>query len=90
MEGFEAVEFATLEEVDWFNHRGLLGPIGNIPPAEAEEQYHARLEEPAMAAYFKRMASGKPGAVHGHFSLLARVASRQRVNNISDGKGESF
>ena len=47
---FEAVEFATLEWVDWFNHRRLLEPIGNIPPAEAEERYYAMLETPAMAA----------------------------------------
>ncbi|MBX5125926.1 IS3 family transposase [Rhizobium lentis] len=47
---FEAVEFATLEWVDWFNNRRLLEPIGNIPPAEAEEQYYARLDPPAMAA----------------------------------------
>jgi transposase InsO family protein len=47
---FEAVEFATLEWVDWFNNRRLLEPIGNIPPAEAEERYHAMLEQPAMAA----------------------------------------
>lgn len=47
---FEAVEFATLEWVDWFNNRRLLEPIGNIPPAEAEERYYAMLEEPAMAA----------------------------------------
>jgi transposase InsO family protein len=32
----EAVEIATLQWVDWFNHRRLLEPIGNIPPAEAE------------------------------------------------------
>ena len=38
---FEAVEFATLEWVDWFNHRRLLEPIGNIPPAEAEANYYA-------------------------------------------------
>ena len=38
---FEAVEYATLEGVDWFNHRQLLEPIGNIPPAQAEEQYYA-------------------------------------------------
>jgi len=38
---FEAVEFATLEWVDWFNNRRLLEPIGNIPPAEAEERYYA-------------------------------------------------
>jgi transposase InsO family protein len=45
-----AVEFATLEWVDWFNNRRLLEPIGNIPPAEAEERYYAMLNEPAMAA----------------------------------------
>ena len=47
----EAVEFATLEWVDWFNNRRLLEPIGNIPPAEAEERYYAMLNEPAMAAW---------------------------------------
>jgi len=47
---FEAVEFATLEWVDWFNHRRLLEPIGNIPPAEAEERYYAMTETLAMAA----------------------------------------
>ncbi len=36
----EAVELATLEWVDWFNHRRLLSSIGNIPPAEAEEIYY--------------------------------------------------
>ena len=40
----EAVEFATLEWVDWFNNRRLLEPIGNIPPAEAEARYYAELE----------------------------------------------
>ena len=46
----EAVEFATLEWVDWFNTRRLLEPVGNIPPAEAEANYYAALEEPRMAA----------------------------------------
>ena len=36
----EAVEFATLVWVDWFNLRRLLGPIGDIPPAEFEAQYY--------------------------------------------------
>jgi len=35
----DAVEYATLEWVDWFNNRRLLEPIGNIPPAEAEANY---------------------------------------------------
>jgi Transposase and inactivated derivatives len=47
---FEAVEYATLEWVEWFNHRRLLEPIGNIPPAEAEERYYAMLDEMRMAA----------------------------------------
>ena len=46
----EAVEFATLEWVDWFNNRRLLEPIGNIPPAEAEARYYAEIEEHALAA----------------------------------------
>ncbi|ALJ37044.1 integrase [Azospirillum sp. Sp 7] len=46
----EAVEFATLERGDWFNHRRLLEPIGNIPPAEAEASYYAQVEDIAMAA----------------------------------------
>jgi len=46
----EAVEFATLEWVDWFNNRRLLEPIGNIPPAEAEARYYAQTEDVAMAA----------------------------------------
>lgn len=47
---FEAVEFATLTWVDWFNNRRLLESIGNIPPGEAEEHYYAMLDEPAIAA----------------------------------------
>jgi putative transposase len=47
---FEAVEFATLEWVDWFNNRRLLEPIGNIPPAEAEAAYYAQLEMNRIAA----------------------------------------
>jgi putative transposase len=46
----EAVEYATLEWVDWYNNRRLLEPIGNIPPAEAEARYYAQLRPAAMAA----------------------------------------
>lgn len=47
---FEAVEFATLEWVDWFNNRRLLEPIGNIPPTEAEARYYAQNEDLPLAA----------------------------------------
>lgn len=46
----EAVEFATLDWVDWFNHRRLLEPIGHIPPAEAEALYYAAQETLLLAA----------------------------------------
>jgi len=31
------LEMATLGWVDWFNNGRLLGPTGNIPTAEAEQ-----------------------------------------------------
>ena len=46
----EAVEFATLEWVDWFNNRRLLAPIGYIPPAEAEAAYYAQIDMQPRAA----------------------------------------
>jgi putative transposase len=46
----EEVEMQTLKWVDWFNHRRLLEPIGNIPPAEAEENYYAKMDNTKMAA----------------------------------------
>jgi transposase InsO family protein len=44
------LELATLGWVDWFNNRRLLGPIGNIPPAEAEENFYAQLDVFDMVA----------------------------------------
>ena len=45
-----AVEMATLRWVDWFNNHRLFGPIGYIPPAEAEANYYAAIETLDMAA----------------------------------------
>jgi transposase InsO family protein len=44
----EALELATLEWVSWFNHHRLLEPLGYIPPAEAEANYHRQLAGQAM------------------------------------------
>jgi transposase InsO family protein len=46
----EAVEYATLEWVAWFNHRRLLEPIGNVPPAEFETTYYHSTSHLPMAA----------------------------------------
>jgi len=45
-----AVEMATLRWVDWYNNQRLFDPIGYIPPAEAEANYYAALENLDMAA----------------------------------------
>ena len=46
----DEVEYATLEWVDWYNNRRLLGPIGDIPPAEFEQAYYEQQEGHAKAA----------------------------------------
>jgi putative transposase len=46
--GIDDVEYATLEWVDRFNHRRLMEPIGHVPPAELEENYH-RKEGPSYS-----------------------------------------
>jgi transposase InsO family protein len=39
-QSLEAVEFATLEWVDWFNTRRSLEPIEYVPPAECEARHN--------------------------------------------------
>ncbi len=46
----EQVERATLDWVHWYNHKGLLGPIGHVPPAEAEAAYYRQQASQAKAA----------------------------------------
>lgn len=46
----EAVEYATLEWVDWYNNQRLLEPIGNIPPVEYEAAYYEQENGQAIAA----------------------------------------
>lgn len=62
---FKAVEFATLEWIDWFNHGRLMEPIGNVPAAEAEDRRYAMLDALAMAALLepKRHRKSRGGSV---------------------------
>jgi transposase InsO family protein len=48
----EDVELATLTYIDWFNHRRILEPIGDIPPAEYEAN-HYRQNSPTITAGLK-------------------------------------
>ena len=65
----EEVEYATLEWVDWFNHRRLFEPIGNIPPVEFEQLYYQCQEGPVMEAGTQLTGSPEePGAVHSNWT----------------------
>jgi|SRR5579859_3529434 len=47
--GLEDVEFATLEWVAWYNSQRLMEPLGYVPPAEYEEQFHrAQVDSPTL------------------------------------------
>lgn len=47
---YDAVEYATLDWISWFNTKRLLEPIGNIPPAEYENLYYTQEMSPAVSA----------------------------------------
>jgi putative transposase len=66
----EAVEFATLTWVDWFNTRRLLEPIGYMPPAEYEAAYYAQLDAESTSEPDSRRGAHR----HPH------------VNNEADGQ----
>ena len=49
-QGLDDVEYATLEYVDWFNHRRLHGELGLLPPAEYEDAYYQQTAPARRAA----------------------------------------
>ncbi len=87
---FEAVEFATLTWADWFNNRRLPEPIGNIPPAEAEERYYAMLSEPPWRRDSNEMNFGKLGAVHDLNHWPNFVPSASTTPSCAEGKGRAI
>ena len=65
--GIGAVEYATLEWEDWFNHRRLLEPIGHARPRSSRPRTGGR---GAQRELFDSTnpASGEPGLVHSGVS----------------------
>ena len=72
----EAVEFATLTWVDWFNTRRLLEPIGYVPPAEYEARYYASLQPSAV------LDSPRGVRRHPHPSDEADVTAVERLQGF--------
>jgi type 1 glutamine amidotransferase len=72
-----SVEMATLRWVDWFNNHRLFGPIGYIPPAEAEANYYAALENLDM------VASPKPNGLRETRDASDRIMTMKRRQFLS-------
>jgi transposase InsO family protein len=68
----EAVEFATLTWVDWFNTRRLLEPIGHVPPAEYEARYYEQLRRPTtiQGGVATEVLQSAPTDHRGSWSIL--------------------
>ncbi len=82
---FEAVEYATLEWVDWFNNRRLLEPIGHVPPAERPRSATTPVwRSPEWRRDSNRTASGEPGAVQfASVSTPLAMLSRPEGPNVT-------
>jgi hypothetical protein len=74
---------ATLRWVDWFNNHRLFGPIGRIPPAEAEANFTMQPERPSIWSHdSNETASRKPGTVQtglGPFTLKIVISDTLSV-----------
>ncbi len=84
---FEAVEFATLEWVDWFNNRRLMEPIGNIPRRKPRNATTPCWKNQLWRRDSNEMASGKPGAVQANvedwLKYLIEVHMRPLSNTMA-------
>ena len=75
----EAVEFATLDWVDWFNTRRLSEPIGHVPPAKYEQAYYRAHGTPMGGRSHVTKTSENRGRfnVSGIFSIdIPQIAGR--------------
>ena len=83
----DAVEYATLEWVDWFNRRRLLGPLGYVPPSEFEEAYHRSQEQPARAAGLQQSGLRR---TRGGSDRLFRLSLRPALGAPVGGRGRGW
>jgi transposase InsO family protein len=84
----EAVEFATLEWVDWFNTRRLLEPIGYVPPAE----YEARFYEQQAATIESRgidLKSDPPGGARSDDRHVGQGLASPLIRHVQGGEHDA-
>ncbi len=73
-QGLEQVELATLEWVSWFNSVRLLEPLGYLPPAETEAQYHTSTSDLAELVLKKNsLLESRGDSLHTPRSVASAV-----------------
>jgi hypothetical protein len=84
----EAVEFATLEWVDWFNMRRLLEPIGYVPPAEYEARYFMQQAE-IVESLAVDPKSAPPGGATSHDRRVGQGLASPPIDQVRGGEREA-
>jgi hypothetical protein len=67
---------------DWFNHRRLLEPIGNVPPAEAEARDHAQGRGPSLGRLIQTKQPPENSERFNRFLLYAQAFSVQLAYTV--------
>jgi hypothetical protein len=77
----------NLSWVDWFNNHRLFGPIGHIPPAEAEANYYAAEETSIWPHDSNETASEKPETLQTFMAVFTHTgfaAVQDATINLAD------
>ena len=80
----EAVEFATLTWVDWFNTRRLLGPLGTFHQQSSRRSTMSRLRWPDST----NSVSDVPGTIH--FEETRELDFSFGVGDVARFRGNLF
>jgi hypothetical protein len=83
----EQVELATLNYVDWFNHRRLYETCGDIPPAELEDAYYRQNQASTRPHSHQTESPDSPGRFSWRLcSPIGQAASDPRAAVRESGR----
>ncbi len=83
--GIEDLEIATVEYIDWFNHRRLHGELGMVPPVEYEHDHYRHHAAPStVEAALPSLHSTRGGTVAADSPSLADKLARSTADTTID------
>ncbi len=83
--GIEDLEIATVEYIDWFNHRRLHGELGMVPPVEYEHDHYRHHAAPStVEAALPSLHSTRGGTVAANSPSLADKLARSTADTTID------